>query len=240
MHKVSIPDWVKSHVTARRGRLHVFSDMDPARTALLVVDMQRGFMDPDVAHSLVPAAVEIVPAINRLAAAVRTAGGRVVFIRMVASEAARREWSVYYDDLTLPERREKRFAGMVASGPGFELWPGLEVGAADLIVDKTRYSAFIQGSSDLEAILRAEDIDTVLVTGTVTNTCCESTARDAMMRNFRTVMISDANAARSDEAHNAALQNFYLSFGDVMTVAEVEGYLAANASVAPPVRKSSK
>lgn len=229
MHKVEIPDWVKSHVTARRGRLHAFSDMDPSATALLVVDLQRGFMDESVAHSFVPESLEIVANVNRLATALRAAGGRIVFIRMVATEQAAREWSVYYDELTRPGQRARRFDGMRAGDPGHELWPGLEVGAADLIVDKTRYSAFIQGSSDIEAVLRREGIDTVLVTGTVTNTCCESTARDAMMRNFRTVMISDANAARTDEAHMAALINFYLSFGDVMTTAEAEGYIAANA-----------
>ncbi len=230
MHKTVIPDWVKEHVKARRGALHAFADMEPTRTALLVVDMQCGFLDEAVAHSFVPAALEIVPAINSLAATLRDAGGRVVFIRMVASLDARRDWSVYYDDLTLPDRRAQRFEGMKADGPGFELWPGLDVGAADLIVDKTRFSAFIQGSSDLEAVLRRKGIDTVLVTGTVTNTCCESTARDAMMRNFRTIMIADANAARSDEAHNAALQNFYLSFGDVMKVAEAESYIAEGAA----------
>lgn len=229
MHKVEIPDWVKNHVTARRGRLHVYADMDPARTALLVVDLQRGFMDEAVAHSFVPEALAIVPNVNRLAAVLRAAGGRVVFIRMVATEAAAREWSVYYEDLTLPSRRAQRFESMRAGGPGHELWPGLEVGAADLIVDKTRYSAFIQGSSDLEAVLRREGVDTVLVAGTVTNTCCESTARDAMMRNFRTAMISDANAARTDEAHIGALIGFNLSFGDVMTTAEAEGYIVANA-----------
>lgn len=229
MHKVEIPDWVKNHVTTRRGRLHVFSDMDPARTALLVVDLQRGFMDEAVTHSFVPESLDIVPNVNRLAAALRAAGGRVVFIRMVANEKVAREWSVYYDELTQPGQRARRFDGMKAGGPGHDLWPGLDVGAADLIVDKTRYSAFIQGSSDLEAVLRREGIDTVLVTGTVTNTCCESTARDAMMRNFRTVMISDGNAARTDEAHMSALINFYLSFGDVMTTAEAEAYIAANA-----------
>lgn len=239
MHKVTIPDWVKAHVRDRRGRLHVFADMDPARTALLVVDLQRGFMDPAVAHSLVPAAVEIVPTVNRLGRAVRAAGGRVVFIRMVATPEARKDWSVYYQTLTPPDRSKKRYTAMRAGGPGHELWPELEVGAADLIVDKTRFSAFAQGSSDLEAILRNEGLDTVLVTGTVTNTCCDSTARDAMMRNFRAVMISDANAARTDEAHNAALTNFYLSFGDVMTAAEAEGYLAANARLPTASRQSS-
>jgi ureidoacrylate peracid hydrolase len=102
----------------------------------------------------------------------------------------------------------------------------------DRVVDKTRFSAFIEGSSTLESVLRRDGVETLLVTGTVTNTCCESTARDAMMLNFRVVMISDGNAARTDAAHNAALQNFYLSFGDVMTAGEAESCLRANARAA--------
>ena len=83
-----------------------------------------------------------------------------------------------------------------------------------------RYSAFIQGSSDLAAALRERDIDTVLITGCVTNVCCESTARDAMMLNFRTVMVSDGNAAVTDQEHANSLIAFYLNFGDVLTTDE--------------------
>jgi ureidoacrylate peracid hydrolase len=68
-----------------------------------------------------------------------------------------------------------------------------------------------------------------LITGTVTNVCCESTARDAMMNNFKTVMIEDGNAAVTDEDHNSALCNFYLTFGDVMTTDFAIGCLERNA-----------
>jgi len=87
----------------------------------------------------------------------------------------------------------------------------------DILVEKKRFSAFIQGSSDLADRLRARGLDTILVTGTVTGVCCESTARDAMMLNFKTVMVSDGNAAMTDEDHNASLAAFYLTFGDVMS-----------------------
>ena len=229
MHKVSIPDWVTDHVKERRGAVHAFAAMAPEKTALLVVDLQRGFMDPEIAHALVPGVEDIVPTVNNLARVVRETGGTVVFIRMVASEETRAAWSVYYNDMTKPERRKNRLKNMAEGNPGCQLWPGLEVEEGDVMVDKAYFSAFIQGSSNLESILRGRGIDTVLITGCVTNTCCESTARDAMMRNFRTVMIADGNAARTDAAHNAALQNFYLSFGDVMTAAEAQGYLRANA-----------
>ena len=229
MHKIDIPDWLKDHVTERRGTLHAFAGMVPEKTALLVVDLQRGFMDAYIGHSLVPEAVEIVPNVNALAGTVRKTGGAVVFIRMTASEEVMRRWTVYYEDLTRIERRAGRFDSMGEGRPGHQLWPELEVGPADVIVDKTYFSAFMPGSSNLEEELRDRGLDTVLVTGCVTNTCCESTARDAMMHNFRTVMIADANAARTDAAHNASLQNFYLSFGDVMMTAEAQAYLEANA-----------
>ena len=113
---------------------------------------------------------------------------------------------------------------------GYEIFAGLKVETADdLIVEKNRYSAFIQGSSDLAAVLRARGLDTLLITGTVTNVCCELTARDAMMLNFKTVMVTDGNAANTDEDHNAALSNFYLTFGDIMSTDFAIACLTRNA-----------
>jgi len=107
-------------------------------------------------------------------------------------------------------------AALTAGSKGHELWSALDVRADDLIVEKNRFSAFIQGSSNLAEVLRERGLDTVLITGTVTNVCCESTARDAMMLNFKTIMVTDGNAAVTDEDHNASLCAFYLTFGDVM------------------------
>jgi ureidoacrylate peracid hydrolase len=97
------------------------------------------------------------------------------------------------------------------------------------MVEKDRFSAFIQGSSDLADVLRAHGLDTLLITRTVTNVCCESTARDAMMLNFRTVMVTDGNAAVTDEDHNASLAAFYLTFGDIMSTDKLIGLLKRNA-----------
>ncbi len=69
----------------------------------------------------------------------------------------------------------------------------------------------------------------MIVTGTGTGVCCESTARDAMMRNFKTIMITDGNAAKTDSEHNAALIAFYRNFGDIMSTDEVIGYMTRNA-----------
>jgi ureidoacrylate peracid hydrolase len=216
MHKVAIPQPVIDRVIARYGREHVHEDLDPRRTALVVVDMQNAFMLAGVAHSLCPMAEKIVPNVNRLARAVRETGGTVVWIRTVFTEETLTSWSTLYGMLG-PERSAKRAAALAPGSKGHELWPALEVRAEDLIVEKRRYSAFIQGSSNLADKLWERALDTLLIAGTVTNVCCESTARDAMMLNFKTVMITDANAAMTDEDHSASLISFYLVFGDIMS-----------------------
>ena len=77
-----------------------------------------------------------------------------------------------------PENGEKRVTGMEPGGSGFDIWPELNVLDEDEIVPKTRYSAFLPSPSKLEAVLQEKDIDTLLITGVSTCTCCESTARD--------------------------------------------------------------
>ena len=93
MHKVAIPQTIIERVIARRGKEHVFDDFDPTRTALIVVDLQNGFMMPGVAFAEIPEAREIVPNVNRLAAALRAAGGTVVWIVTTYEPAVDREWS---------------------------------------------------------------------------------------------------------------------------------------------------
>ncbi len=83
------------------------------------------------------------------------------------------------------------------------------------MVEKQRFSAFTPGTSDLNAILREQGIDTVLITGTLTNCCCESTARDAMQHNYRVLIAADANAALTDEEHAATLHNMAFVFADL-------------------------
>jgi ureidoacrylate peracid hydrolase len=229
MHKVSIPQAVIDGVIKSRGREHVFDALDPTKTALIVVDLQNGFMMKGVAHALCEEAIEIVPNVNRLADAVRRTGGTVVWIQNAATRESMQSWSVR-DDMDGPERTAKRLAAMAPGTKGYELWAGLDVKPDDLKMQKTRFSAFIQGASNLEAVLRSRGIDTVIITGTVTNICCESTARDAMMRNFKTIMVTDANAAENDALHNASLIAFYLKFGDIMPTDMVIASLNANAA----------
>ncbi|MEJ1161314.1 cysteine hydrolase family protein [Prosthecomicrobium sp. N25] len=230
MHKVSIPQSVYDRVAARRGSVHPFADMDPSRTALIVVDLQNGFMMDGVGHAVCPMAREIVPNVNRLASAVRATGGKVFWIRNTHYEECLSSWSILHD-YTVPEKKAHRIRSMSEGTLGNELWEALDVQPEDEEVRKTRFSAFIQGSSDLELRLRRQGLDTVLITGTVTNVCCESTARDAMMLNFKTVMITDGCAAANDEEHTASLIAFYNAFGDILSTDETIACLEKNAGL---------
>ena len=215
LNGATIPDEIVARVVARRGREHCFADLDPAKTAMVVIDLQHAFMTDGVGHAVCPAARDIVPAVNRLAAAVRRTGGGVFWVQMTHDARCLDQWSVAFA-MTTPAAGERRIAALSEGGLGHQLWSELDVRSEDELVKKYRYSAFLPGTSDLPERLRVRGFDTVLITGTVTNVCCESSARDANMTNFRTIMVSDGNAALSQAEHDASLTAFYATFGDVM------------------------
>jgi len=218
MHRYVIPESVKARVIRRQGKLFSHDAIDAARTALVVVDMQNYFVAEGFPLEA-PVARAIVPNINRMAKEMRAAGGTVVWVQ-TTSAGALEYWGNLHRHMLTPERSDARLAGLDEASEGFKLYRTLEPLATDLWVKKIKYSAFIAGSSDIHAQLTSRGIDTVLVTGTVTNVCCESTARDAMMLDYRVIMLSDGNASLSDEEHAASLNNFLVYFGDVMTTDE--------------------
>ena len=202
-HDCTLPQWAVDKMIRRRGgRTHAFEDLDPRRTALVAVDLLASFVDGT------PCGASTVAPVNRLAAALRDAGGTVAWVTPAP----------------LPERSPSLIAlwgedwyREAARGADAPLADGLDVADGDLHVEKRAYSAFFPGRCDLPDILRARGVDTVLIAGMLTNICCESSARDAATLGFRVVMVSDANAARSDEEHRAALYNVMRNFGDVRT-----------------------
>ena len=145
---------------------------------------------------------------------------------------ARESWSVYHEWLMSAEFRDRRSATLDMDHDGHQLWAELVVRPEDGQVVKKRLSAFIRGSSDLESYLRTRGIDTLLIGGTATNVCPDATARDAMMLNFKVIMVPDVLATWTDAEHNAALANFYSIFGDVQTCDEVLASLARGKAAA--------
>jgi len=227
MHDVRIRQEIIDRVVARRGRLHWFDTLDPARTALVVIDMQNTFCQPG-APAEVPVSRAIVPAINRLSRALRTRGVPVIWVLHANTHrGGRSDWEVFFNHVVADQVRTRTIESLA---PGRQaVWEELETAPEDVTVIKNRYSALISGSSSLERVLRNLGIDTLLIAGTKTNVCCEATARDAMMLDFKVVMISDCCAALSDDEHRSALENIIQQFGDVMTSDEALDRLAKGA-----------
>ncbi|WP_213771030.1 isochorismatase family cysteine hydrolase [Bradyrhizobium sp. dw_78] len=229
MHKIEMSPEILARIPGFRDGLHMFGNIDPSRTAHVIVDLQNGFMEPGATVEL-PVAREIVPNVNKICEAVRAAGGINVFIRYLIDEETQVNWSSWFSDFASPQRRKAMVETFSKDCHGFELWPELDVQPTDLIVDKTRFGAFVPGSSKLHEILQARGIDTLIITGTATNVCCESTARDAMQMNYKIIFVADGNAALTDAEHNATLNNMVTLFADVMTTSEVVGFLAVAAN----------
>jgi ureidoacrylate peracid hydrolase len=228
MKKYEVSAELEKNLVARRGRLHAYDAFPGEKTALVVVDMQNFFMK---AGELMAAqgSDAIVPNVNRVAKAVREAGGVVVWIQAEVQDPDR--WHTFHD--LLHERALKaRAASLGRSGEGFKLWHGLDVHPGDRHVIKNRYSAFIQGASDIEEVLRRAGVEYVLIAGIATNVCCDSTGRDCMMRGFKTTMVSDANASFTVEEHEAALRSFISYFGDVQSTDEVLACLKSRTKAA--------
>jgi ureidoacrylate peracid hydrolase len=225
MHKLALPPETVARVRARLGRDHAYDRLVAAKTALLVVDMQNYFVAEGMPASN-PTARLIPPAINRVAASLRRAGGRVVWIVTEALPADTGDWPNLYA-LLGPAGGQRRREGLARESDAYRLWPAMDVRAEDWTFVKTRYSAFAPGGRrDLAERLAGAGVDTVLIAGTATNVCCESTARDAMMRNFRTIMVHDALAAEDDARHNASLATLYELFADVQSADAVAAALA--------------
>jgi ureidoacrylate peracid hydrolase len=213
MHASKIPASALERL-AKRGPVKTFV-VDPAKTAHVVIDLQNGFCAPG-AISEVPVAREITPNVNRIAQALRKAGGQNVFIRFKVDPDEPHYWASWYARLTDEMNAALSQAFAVGAEP-YALWSELDVRPEDWIVDKTRLSAFIPGTCKLHDMLQERGIDTLIVTGTLTNACCESTVRDAMQMGYKVLFIQDGNATWDDEAHNATLGNMAMIFADVCT-----------------------
>ena len=170
MHILAISEAVRERVRTRTGKLHPFDAIEPRRSALLVIDMQNYFVKPGH-QGETPMARRIVPNINRLATGLRERAGHVVWIRN-GTTGTRQSWSTYHEGLMTPERMRRRYEAMEEGQDGFEFWHENDIRPQDVCLTKTRYSAFIHGSSDVERLLRERDVDTVLIAGTATNICC--------------------------------------------------------------------
>lgn len=227
--------------------LDLASKVHPAHTALVVIDMQNdfcadaGMMARDGNDlSAVQAMAERLPDLLEAARAVNCL---VVFVRNVYNT----ETNWYLSDSWL-EVASRRYAGETytahpACPP--DSWNGDFYGRvrpqqSEPIVTKHRYSAF--HATDLETILRAHGIRTLIMTGVATNVCVETTAREGFVRDYYIVFPADGTAAYSRQAHEMTLQNIALHFGEVTRIDELiktwKDHVPERATAAPSAAPS--
>ena len=230
MHNVEIGADIVERVLARRGRVHLYDSLDPAKTAFVIIDMQNLFCKPG-APAEVPASRDIVDNINRLNRQLRPLGTHIIWIySAVVTSNGKSDWDKFLNTFVAADVRERTRDAMRPDGDGAKLWEGMEVDDGDLQIVKNRYSCFTPGSSQLERVLRGLGIENVLIAGTKTNVCCESTARDAMMLDYNVVMVDDCCAALSDREHLATLENMIQQFADVLSGDEVLALMHAQSN----------
>ncbi|ODT66026.1 MAG: isochorismatase [Pelagibacterium sp. SCN 63-23] len=220
MHKIDIPASILERAKLMNGgRDHLFDSLDMSRTAHVIVDLQNGFV-VEGAPVEVPYTRDMLGEVNAISRAVREAGGTNAFLRFTNDPDEKLKWTSMHKMMSA-EGMERNKSAFSRGAPMWELHPELDVAKQDLIFDKTRFSGFIPGTCDMHEALQARGIDTLIITGTLTNCCCESSARDAMQMGYNIIFVSDANAALTDAEHNATLSSMAALFDDVMSTAEV-------------------
>jgi nicotinamidase-related amidase len=211
-HPSGIAEKIVRKVVARRGRLHAFESIDPAKTALVVIDLDEATVGRDDSDT----AQRVVANVNAMARALRERGGVVAWV--LSGQGA---MSPHFAAILGNETAAMYFNESQPGGPGSRLWHDLEADPSDVFAIKARASAFFPGRCDLHEQLRPRGIDTLLIAGVVTNVCCESSARDATELDYKVIMVSDALSGHAHGLHEASLATFYRIFGDVRPAGEV-------------------
>jgi ureidoacrylate peracid hydrolase len=224
MHKVSIPQDIVARTRQQRGREHLFETLDMSKVAHVIVDLQVGFV-AEGAPVEVPVTREMIGEVNAISQAVREAGGANAFLRFTYDPDEPIKWSSNYSGYMTAPMIELTRGAFSRGAANWELYAGLDVRPEDMVFDKTRYSGFIPGTCLMHDELQARGIDTLIITGTLTNCCCESTARDAMQMGYKIIFVSDANATLSDAEHNATLISMTTIFADVMDTKHLLGVI---------------
>lgn len=185
---------------------------DLEKTALLVVDMQNGFLKPGTPIYL-PNSEKIIPATKRLAETCRDAGMLVVFTQMYHHYPPRAYFSVF------PDRKVDELPFLREGSPWVDVHEDFKPLRGYTMMRKQRYGSFT--NSELEWILSGKGIETVIISGVTTNVCCLSTAMQAFERGYYVIFTSDCTATYDDVRHEGTLRTVDHSFGTVTTSGEV-------------------
>jgi len=197
--------------------------IDPARTALINVDLQNVFVEGyEFSAENGP---DVVQRLNKLARVCREHGVMVIHtINELRADGSNRGVGAEVVTAYLQSTRANRKGGITAGTDPAKLHDSLEVEESDVLLTKPRYGSFT--GTDLDLILRSQGIDSVIVGGIATNVCCDTTAREANMRDYKVFFLSDGTGNHgmqgltAQQIKDATLAAVRLAFGQVLTVDE--------------------
>ena len=221
MHAVRLPRWA----VERGAGLNSFHELAPGRTALVNIDMQSVFLDEAQVYGNRHAR-DIVPQVNALSRAMRSIGAPVIWTRQTHTYDGPCAPPPWQYDLERP-RVAEGVAALQAGAPGHGLYSAMETAADDIVIDKHRYGALSCPAGSPRRALDAHRVEMIVITGTLTNCCCETTAREANLAGYKVIVVSDATATLTDLEHNAALMNLRLFFADVVRARDLLKMIAA-------------
>ena len=192
--------WLEKIAPFNQHRMQLSRD----KVALLIIDMQDFFLDPG-SPTFTCGGLAIIPMLKRLLAAFRKAGRPVIFTQHVHHpqklDAGIMKW--WWEGMCLEGSMESRIHKDVAPLQN------------EKVVSKHRYSAFY--NTDLETVLRCLKVEDLVISGIMTNLCCESTARDAYYRDYRIFIPADGTGSVNEQMHLASLLNLAFGFAFVTT-----------------------
>lgn len=197
--------------------------IDPARTALINVDLQNVFVEGfDISATDGP---EVVQRLNKLSRVCRDHGMMVIHtINEIRADGSNRGIASEIVTAYLQSTGTNRKGGITAGSEGAKLHDSLEVEPSDVLLSKPRYGSFT--GTDLDLILRTNNIEAVIIGGIATNVCCDTTAREANQRDYKVFFLSDGTGNHgmqglsAEEIKDATLAAIRLAFGQVLTVDE--------------------
>jgi len=205
---VKAKEWLKKIEVYSKADRFSFS---PESSALLVLDMQKFFLD-ETSHAFVPSSKAIIPNIRKILDAYRKSNYPVIFTRHALKKDEKPgimgEW---WNDVV---REDNKYS---------EIADALKPLKDERVIRKNRYSAF--HNSGLKNFLRSRNLESVVVTGVMTDLCCETTARDAFMNDFFVYFVADATATINEELHLSTLKTLSHGFAvPLLTKDVIKGF----------------
>ncbi len=180
-------------------------ELNLKKAALLVLDMQNYFLNEE-SHAFVPSSLNIISSIQEISKTFQGMGNKVIFSRHLDAENESSTMNRWWKNSIRPDNDLSKISHILNK-------------QAIEIIEKEQYSAFYE--TELEAILKDNDIEQVIITGVMTHLCCETTARDAFMRGFEVFFVVDATATYTEELHIGALRAISHGFGTCISTEEI-------------------